>query len=207
MRASIVLLLVLTCGMPHTAAAQESLLNIHCEECRDITVYPEDARNFAVNQLYGSASWLSFDLADRFRITDSFGNRITVDINARLNLQLRDIPEIDLLGYLPLADTLVLQVRLVFENGNILTYTFDLQDLDPNGTLPVPLGPDPSTTTDSGTGTYSSGGGSGGAYSYVDSGYYWSDWSYGSYEQMQYGCRGYFPPGSPNAGVVCMMPN
>ena len=128
MRASIILLLVLMCGMAQTAAAQDSLLNIYCQECRDITLYPEDARNFAVNQLYGSASWLSFDLADRFQITDSFGNTITVDINAKLNLAFSDLPEIGLPGVIPLADTIILQVRLIFGDGNILWYAFDLLD-------------------------------------------------------------------------------
>ena len=211
MKASFALLLVLTFGMAQTAAAQESLLNIYCEACRDITIYPEDARNFAVNQLYGSASWLSFDLADRFRITDSFGNTITADINAELSLHFSDLPDIDLLGIFPLANTIVLQVRLVYADGNIRWYTFDIRDLDANGTLPVPVGEadndvdiDSSTTTASGTGTYSSEGGSGSTYSSIYPGYYWGYWTYG-YTQTD--CRGYFPAGSPNAGVVCQSPN
>lgn len=208
MRASIALLLVLSCGMAQNAAAQELLLNIFCQECRDTTLYPEDARNFAVNQLYGAESWLSFDHADRFRITDPFGNTVTADINAQLILHFGDLPDIDLSGIIPLANTIVLQVRLIYANGNILLYTFDLKDLDPNGSLPVPLDPgddstgiDPSTTTASGTGGYSSGGGSGGTYGSVYTSYYWS---YGGLAQTD--CRGYFPAGSPNVGVVCQSP-
>jgi hypothetical protein len=214
MRASIILLLVLMCGAAQTAAAQESLLNVYCQECRNITLYPEDARNFAVNQLYGSASWLSFDLADRFQITDSFGNTITVDINAKLNLAFSDLPDIGLPGIIPLADTIILQVRLVYADGNVLWYAFDLLDLDPNGTLPVPLGTDDgtfegdtSTTTASGTGTWSSGGGSGGLYSYVDRYSYWGYRTYDFGDQLRSECRAYFPIGSADAGVVCPHPN
>ena len=35
-------------GLPTLAHADE-LLNIYCEECRDLADYPEDARNFSYN--------------------------------------------------------------------------------------------------------------------------------------------------------------
>ena len=63
--------------LPSLANAQQ-MLNIYCEECRDLTQHPEDARNFSYNQVFGTVQWLSMDQADRFRITDGFGNTVTI---------------------------------------------------------------------------------------------------------------------------------
>ena len=66
--------------LPALANAQ-ALLNIYCEECRDLTEFPEDARNFSYNQVFGPQSWLTPDQADRFQLTDRFGNTVTIDMN------------------------------------------------------------------------------------------------------------------------------
>ena len=87
-----------------------------------------------MNQLYGSASWLTFDQADRFDIVDRFGQRATIDINIAYIV-------LDLSMFwknLPYALNIILQVRVVYPSGDIMTYRFDVSDLHPNGSLPVP---------------------------------------------------------------------
>ena len=51
------LILIALLVLPSLANAQ-TLLNIYCEECRDLATYPEDARNFSYNQLAEPKTWL-----------------------------------------------------------------------------------------------------------------------------------------------------
>lgn len=106
---------------------------IPCAECRDLTEFPEDARNFAYNQVRGPDSWMPFEQADRFRISDSFGNVVGIDMNLEykfIEIALRGL-EIDY------ATKLIVQVRVIYANGDIVTYTFDTKDIGPNDRLPV----------------------------------------------------------------------
>lgn len=127
-------LLVLLVVAASAAAAEDRRLLIYCEDCRNIVEHPEDARNFGLNQLYGAASWLTFDQADRFDIVDRFGQRATIDINIAYIV-------LDLTMFwknLPYALNIILQVRVVYPTGDIMTYRFDVSDLSPNASLPVP---------------------------------------------------------------------
>ena len=148
MRAAVTCLIVLLLAAAGTADAREYRIRVYCEECRDIAEHPVDARNFGINQLYGARSWLNFDQADRFDIVDSFGNRATIDLNIHyivldLSMIWKD---------LPYALTFILQVRVIYPNGDIRTYRFDIRDLDARASLPVPASgtrvPDPGSPTD-----------------------------------------------------------
>ena len=205
MRAFLLILALVAFGLAQTAVAQSTTINIFCADCRNLDDHPEDARNFAVNQFFGANSWLSLDLADRFRITDSFGNTVTADINASIILRFKGFPGIELpisLPVMPFAEKLIIQVRIIYANGNIRTYRFDRRDLDPNGSLPVPVSSP--TAPIPAPGDPSPGDGSGGDSGYYDSADYWDGWENGYGGQLPIGtCSGVFPEGSPNAGVVC----
>lgn len=147
MRTAFICLLVLAALASRCAMAQEESLIIPCNECRDIVEHPEDVRNFSVNLLYGSESSLSFDQANRFGVTDTFDNAVTVDINMEfVTLELSAIG-----SELDYAFTLLLQVRIVYPNGNIATYKFDIADLDRNSSLPVPADSPIEPVTDTST--------------------------------------------------------
>ena len=124
---NLILIAILT--LPSLASAQ-SLINIYCHECRDLANYPEDARNFSYNQVFGSSSWLTLDQADRFKITDSFGNTVTIDMNAELQINLfaADLFELGNMGQL-LVDDLVVQIRVIYQNLDIVEYLFTLKDV------------------------------------------------------------------------------
>ena len=130
---NLILIAILT--LPSLANAQ-SLMNIYCHECRDLADYPEDARNFSYNQVFGSSSWLTLDQADRFQVTDSFGNTVTIDINAELQISLTaaDLFELGTMGQL-LVDDLVIQIRVIYQNLDIVEYLFTRKDVP--GDLPV----------------------------------------------------------------------
>ncbi len=137
------LILIILFALPSIADAQ-NLLNIFCEECRDLTTHPEDARNFSYNQVFGSSSWLTVDQADRFRITDSFGTTVTIDMNVefQINLFAGDLLELGGLGG-SLADDLqrllvngmIIQIRVIYRNLDIEEYLFTREDVQ--GDLPV----------------------------------------------------------------------
>ena len=134
MRRFLPLFVILTLCLADAALAQDARLRIYCQACRDIIDHPEDVRNFGVNQLYGADSWLTFGEADRFDVVDPFGNVVTVDINiAYIVIDINVLRD-----KFPYAMTFILQVRVVYPNGDILTYKFDLADLSRFGSLPVP---------------------------------------------------------------------
>lgn len=114
----------------------QALLNIYCEDCRDLTAYPEDARNFSYNQVFGPQSWLSLEQADRFRITDSYGTTVTIDMNMdyRVNFSASRLFDLGEIGAL-VVDGLVIQVRVIYQNLDIENYLFTR--LDVGGELPV----------------------------------------------------------------------
>ena len=104
-----------------------------CEDCRDLAEFPEDARNFAYNQVRGPDSWMTFEQADRFRVADAFGNVVGIDVNLKyevFEIAFRSL-EIDY------ANKLIMQIRVIYRNGDIVTYTFDTEDIGPNDRLPV----------------------------------------------------------------------
>ena len=134
MRRFLPLFVTLTLCFADAALAQDTSLRIYCQACRDIVDHPEDVRNFAVNQLYGADSWLTFGQADRFEVVDPVGNIVIVDINiAYIVIDINFLRD-----KFPYALTFILQVRVLYTNGDILTYKFDLADLKRNGSLPVP---------------------------------------------------------------------
>ena len=150
MRAAVTCLLVLLLTATNIADAREYRLRVYCGACRDIAEHPVDARNFGINQLYGARSWLNFDQADRFDIVDSFGNTATIDLN--IHYIVLDLSMI--WKNLPYALTFILQVRVIYPNGDIRTYRFDIRDLDARASLPVPASgtrvPDPDRPTNDG---------------------------------------------------------
>ncbi len=128
--------------LPGLAGAQE-LLNIYCEECRDLTEFPQDARNFSYNQFFGTNRWLTPDQADRFQITDSHGNTVTID----MNIDFQSNPVSQLLGSLArrylefggagklVVEGFVVQIRVIYRNLDIVNYVFLSHDV--MGELPV----------------------------------------------------------------------
>ncbi len=121
----------------------EGLLNIYCEDCRDLTEYPEDARNFSYNQVFGRQSWLTLDQADRFQITDNFGNTVTID----MNLQFQSNPFTQMIGSLAsqlfevgganrlVVEGMIVQIRVIYRNLDVVSYVFLTHDVI--GGLPV----------------------------------------------------------------------
>lgn len=128
--------------LPALGSAQE-LLNIYCEDCRDLTEFPEDARNFSYNQVFGAQSWLTPEQADRFQITDSHGNTVTID----MNLQFQSDPITQVIGSLArgffefwgtsqlVVEGLIVQIRVIYRNLDVVNYVFLSQDV--MGDLPV----------------------------------------------------------------------
>ena len=136
-------LILMTLLLLPALANAEGLLNIYCEDCRDLTEYPEDARNFSYNQVFGRQSWLTPDQADRFRITDSYGNTVTID----MNIQFQTNPFTRIIGSLALrffdvggasnlvVESLIVQIRVIYRNLDIVNYVFLNHDV--MGDLPV----------------------------------------------------------------------
>ena len=104
-----------------------------CFDCRNIVDYPEDARNFAINRIFGPESFLPFD-ATFFSVSDGFGNTVLVNINAEYVLELFDYRLIDDL----FVEDLLIQVVLAYPNGDVFRYTYSRKLLDPSRAFPVP---------------------------------------------------------------------
>ena len=136
------LILISVLLLPALGNAQ-GLLNIYCEDCRDLTEHPEDARNFSYNQVFGRQSWLTPDQADRFQITDSYGNTVTIDIN----VQFQANPFTQVIGSLArrlfefggasrlVVEGMIVQIRVIYRNLDIVNYVFLTHDVI--GSLPV----------------------------------------------------------------------
>jgi len=108
----LLLLLPLTADI---CVAQTSQLNIVCTDCRDPSRYPDDFVNFAFNQAYGSDSWLTFDQADDFYITNLDKQTVYVDIDfVFLGFGFRGFA-------LPFWPTHLLKFTLALPNGTIYT--------------------------------------------------------------------------------------
>ncbi len=128
--------------LPAFANAQ-ALLNIYCEDCRDLADFPEDARNFSYNQVFGPQSWLTLGQADRFRITDRYGNTVTID----MNIQFQTNPIMRVIGSLGrhlfefggarnlVVEGLIVQIRVIYRNLDIINYIFLTHDV--SSELPV----------------------------------------------------------------------
>jgi hypothetical protein len=112
--------------------AQTSPLNIVCADCRDANQYPDDVVNFAFNQAYGPDSWLTFEQADDFYITNLDNQTAYVDIDfVFLGFGFQGLE-------LPYWPTNLLQFTLALPNGNIYTV---LRSIFLTG-LPVPASDD-----------------------------------------------------------------
>ena len=116
-----------------SACQAQELLRFDCEACRDITEHPEDARNFALNLIYGRNSSLGFD-DTRFTLSDVYGNTINVDINAQFILDPFDYRLFDQL----FIEDILIQIVLFYPNGDLFNYKYSGSLLDPLGVLPVP---------------------------------------------------------------------
>ena len=120
-----------------TAYAQEELPVHPCDACRDLVDYPEDGRNFSVNLLLADDGRITLDDADRFFIEDNFGNRVMVD----MNLEFVDTSFFDLfrlpLGNELMVAELMIQVRIIYANLQIVSYLFTTSDIF---ALPLPVG-------------------------------------------------------------------
>ncbi len=170
-----------------------------CEDCRDISEHPEDARNFSVNLIYGRDSSLSFDNT-RFYLSDNFGNTIIVDINAEYIFDPFDYRLFDEL----FVEDLIIQIVLLYPNGDLFNFKYTAKLLDPNGVLPVPAEAPTQSGSSSGDGTGSSGTppGSDEEDAWDDQDDYWADWeeAWGGWV-----CRPDYS--HPNiTGVICSRP-
>jgi hypothetical protein len=123
--------------------AQTSQLNIVCADCRDPNRYPDDFVNFAFNQAYGPGSWLTFDQADDFYITNLDKQTVYVDIDfVFLGFGFQGLE-------LPFWPTHLLKFTLALPNGSIYT-VLRSKFLTP---LPVPSSDDGDPgSSDGGTG-------------------------------------------------------
>ncbi len=124
------LLAVLFAGFSAVANAQ---IVLQCQDCRNIASHPTDVRNFAYNQVRGPSSWMTMSQADRFKVEDSFGNTVDVDMNLDydvIDVDFRDL-EIDF------ATRLIMQIRIIYQNGDIESYSMDTADFPPDRMLPV----------------------------------------------------------------------
>lgn len=138
---------------PHTP-------NIYCAACRSLADFPQDARNFAYNQVWGPDSWMTVDDADRFQITDPSGLTVTIDMNAEYSYI---VPDLDFGDLDPLlVESLIIQIRVIYENGEIVDYQFTNDDM--SGTLPVGNANEPGYQSDGGASGGGSGGGGGGGW-------------------------------------------
>jgi hypothetical protein len=122
-------IILMTMGLFIVSTANAQLLNIVCEDCRDFVGFPEDARNFAYNQVFGDNSWLSLDQGDIFQVTNMLGQTVTADLN--WNVTWIAIPWVPI----PVPILGPIQVIIVFPNADRIVYTIDPATI--SGPLPV----------------------------------------------------------------------
>jgi len=127
-------LLLISPLLSEISFAQHGATENYCERCRDPYEHPDDYVNFAYDQIYGDDSWMDFDQADDFYITNPDGYVVYVDVDFVMH-------GLDFLGTsLPLWPTNFLQIAVALPNGNIYTTQRSVF----HRTLPVPTSQDPS---------------------------------------------------------------
>jgi len=138
-----------------TNAQTSDHTGFYCGDCRNFNNYPIDAQNMALNQVWGPTSWMTLDQANSFALVDPFGNRVTIDINLKINGY-----EISLNEYLRLMYPTQILIQVIVRNNYNQVIASDL--IDPNDTeFPLPVGSG-SSGGDNGGGTGQTGSGGGG---------------------------------------------
>ena len=121
-------LLLISPLLSEISLAQLGATQNYCERCRAPYEHPNDYVNYAYNQIYGDDSWMDFDQADDFYISNPDGFVVYVDVDFVMH-------GLDFLGTsLPLWPTNFLQIAVALPNGNIYTKQRSVF----HRTLPVP---------------------------------------------------------------------
>ena len=141
-----------------TNAQTSDHTGFYCGDCRNFNNHPIDAQNMALNQVWGPTSWMTLDQANSFALVDPFGNRVTIDLNLRINGY-----EISFNEYLRLMYPTQILIQVIVRNSYNQVIASDL--IDPNDTvfpLPVGSGSSGGDGGDNGGGTGQTGSGGGG---------------------------------------------
>ena len=141
-----------------TNAQTSDHTGFYCGDCRNFNNHPIDAQNMALNQVWGPTSWMTLDQANSFALVDPFGNRVTIDLNLRINGY-----EISFNEYLRLMYPTQVLIQVIVRNNYNQVIASDL--IDPNDTVfPLPVGSVSSGGDggDNGGGTGQTGSGGGG---------------------------------------------
>jgi len=141
-----------------TNAQTSDHTGFYCGDCRNFNNHPIDAQNMALNQVWGPTSWMTLDQANSFALVDSFGNRVTIDLNLQINGF-----EISFNEYLRLMYPTQVLIQVIVRNNYNQVIASDL--IDPNDTVfPLPVGSRSSGGDggDNGGGTGQTGSGGGG---------------------------------------------
>ncbi len=152
------LLLVASIFMLAPATAQSQTndhTGFYCEGCRNINQYPIDARNLALNQVWGARSWMNSRQASDFNIVDRFGNRLNMQITIMVNGVRLEVPFTNIN---PVVYPTGVEIRIIVRDGYYQT-VIDTT-IDPNVSninWPLPVG-DAASNGGGGGGTGSPGG-------------------------------------------------
>jgi len=176
MRKLLPFLLLLTTLAANICSAQSNAINIVCADCRDAHEYPADFVNFAFNQLYGPESWMPYEMADDFFITNLSNQTVYVDADfVFLGLGFKGLR-------IPIWPTYILRFTLALPDGHLYTaYRSVFQT-----SLPVPASRDGEQSDAESSTSYSGGAGDEGGeddddyyYDVIDD---WEEWEYDDYE-------------------------
>ncbi len=141
-----------------TNAQTSDHTGFYCGDCRNFNNHPIDAQNMALNQVWGPTSWMTLDQANSFALVDPLGNRVTIDLNLRINGY-----EISFNEYLRLMYPTQVLIQVIVRNNYNQVIASDL--IDPNDAVfPLPVGSESSGGDggDNGAGTGQTGSGGGG---------------------------------------------
>jgi hypothetical protein len=136
------------------AAAQGAYPTLKCDACRNPRIHYRDYRNFAYNQIFSPGGWMTYGDADIFRVVNSRGQSVVVDINLRM-----EVLRIDL-GFripLPIPISIQVQIILIYENGDRIMSMIDPRAF-PDG-LPMPTSRSGPNRRGGAAGRFPSGGG------------------------------------------------
>ncbi len=125
----IAVILLVACAYMTPAQAQRSYPVVDCKACRNPNIFPRDYRNFAYNALFGPEGWMTYEQADFFKIVNSQGQSVFVDMNMNL-----DVFTLTLGIPIPLPYPIAIQVQiiLIYENGDQKNFMIDPR-AHPNG--------------------------------------------------------------------------
>lgn len=136
-------------------AVAQSTPAVVCSECRNLSAFPIDAANFALNNVFGpnAGAAIPGDWRGGFDVVDLHGNRVFVDINAsydegalmpifrRRFFFLISIPEFNFSGNVTIQAIVKDAYGKILENIKLkfkeLTFPLPVGPLD-NGVIPTP---------------------------------------------------------------------